>query len=49
MRKDGTILEAVGINFYQSNLEMFAGSHSLFAWNNWYVFAGWSYGFKTRY
>ena len=49
MRRDGTMIYAYDINFGRSTLQLFSGSHCLFAKDSYHIFAGWSYGFKTRY
>ena len=48
MKTNGQIVSAQNINMQRAAISLHIGSNSAFAWQNYFVFAGYSYGFYTR-
>lgn len=49
MKEDGRLLEAYNINMHDASIDLYVGNNAMFAYDNHYVFGGYSWGYKTRY
>jgi hypothetical protein len=48
MKDGGTIMNGYNINMHTASVSMKLAENSLFVLNNYYIFAGQSYGYKTK-
>lgn len=49
MMDDGQLLSAININMNDASIGLFVGEHSIFSHNSKVIWAGQSYGYKTKF